>query len=774
MKRNRMIHALLAAAVAAGLALPASAAGTSSFSDVKDPATYVNADILRLMGVANGTGGNRFNPGQKLTRAQFCTMVVNFMGMRDDVVLHSTRTIFTDVPSNHWARGYVNLAASTMLEDGASSSGTGSDSDPKPAGTPLISGIGDGRFLPDSQLTYAQAVTILIRVLGYSSNKVGAVWPDGYLNLAQSIGLTDGISVSPNAPIDRAQAAQLFVNALSCETGDGKEYYTTLGSAKEDTILLAVNTETDDSSALGAVRTSNGTYLPDAEDVAPTALVGRRGSLVLNDQSEIITFVPDDSSAVTISLMGNAEPSYVSATGGKRYTISGDTPIFTANSEDSKSYSEGYGTLTAGSRITLFTLRGKVTAIYAGSTSTAASEDAVVVVDSASAVDFHKLTGGAEGYTILKNQQVINMSQIKPYDVVTYDSISNTLIVSDLRLTCRYQNPAPNAKAPQTIELLGHTFPVLESAWDFTNDVSVNQQVVLLLTADGKVAGIRPANGSLRSTAMGIVTSESSANLFLPNGGILELKGGEGTKLSNLDTVCTLSAGEKGELYASRISGRNAPGDFDLSSMTLGNKTVSVGVRIYEQVQGAAAQAAVPLSELDLDRISQEKISGYHENSSGIVDLILLDSVTGDAYTYGQLKVSYADENGEEKGPRQIAVENGSGGIAKTNSGYTAKNNSFGGAVLGSNGRIASVISLEKLDNLSPADFFEREGRYYLSSGGQTYAVATDVECYNDASEIWFTQKTGKERFNACTAFSSKLTAYLDPIGKKVRILVAN
>lgn len=200
MKQNRMIHALLAAAVAAGLVLPASAAGTSSFSDVKDPATSVNADILRLMGVADGTGDNRFNPSQKLTRAQFCTMVVNFMGMGDDVVLHSTRTIFTDVPSSHWARGYVNLAASTMLEDGGSSSGTGSDSDPKPAGTPLISGIGDGRFLPDSQLTYAQAVTILIRVLGYSSNKVGAVWPDGYLNLAQSIGLTEASPPGPTPP----------------------------------------------------------------------------------------------------------------------------------------------------------------------------------------------------------------------------------------------------------------------------------------------------------------------------------------------------------------------------------------------------------------------------------------------------------------------------------------------------------------------------------------------------------------------------------------------
>ena len=176
MKQNRMIHALLAAAVAAGLVLPASAAGTSSFSDVKDPATSVNADILRLMGVADGTGDNRFNPSQKLTRAQFCTMVVNFMGMGDDVVLHSTRTIFTDVPSSHWARGYVNLAASTMLEDGGSSSGTGSDSDPKPAGTPLISGIGDGRFLPDSQvITFTDL-----------DGKLRAIKPDVTLSIAKT------------------------------------------------------------------------------------------------------------------------------------------------------------------------------------------------------------------------------------------------------------------------------------------------------------------------------------------------------------------------------------------------------------------------------------------------------------------------------------------------------------------------------------------------------------------------------------------------------------
>ena len=69
MKRYSMIHGLLAAALAVNLALPVTAAGTSSFTDVSDSNTALNADILRLMGVVSGTGGNQFNPNQVLTRA---------------------------------------------------------------------------------------------------------------------------------------------------------------------------------------------------------------------------------------------------------------------------------------------------------------------------------------------------------------------------------------------------------------------------------------------------------------------------------------------------------------------------------------------------------------------------------------------------------------------------------------------------------------------------------------------------------------------------------
>ena len=159
MRIKKILAGVLAAALLVSLAvMPAGAAG-SSFADVSDSATAVNADILRLMGVVDGVGGNRFNPGANLTRAEFCTMVVKFMQKGDQVPLHATRTIFSDVTARHWALGYVNLAASTTLKDG--------DKD-----VPLISGVGNGRFEPDSKITLAQAATILIRVLGYSSQEV--------------------------------------------------------------------------------------------------------------------------------------------------------------------------------------------------------------------------------------------------------------------------------------------------------------------------------------------------------------------------------------------------------------------------------------------------------------------------------------------------------------------------------------------------------------------------------------------------------------------------
>ena len=113
MRLKRFLSAALALVMTAALAAPFSAGAVeSSFQDISDPVTAVNADVLRLMGVVDGTGGNQFNPRGSLTRAEFCTMVVKFMQRGNEVPVYATRTIFSDVTASHWGLGYVNLAAS--------------------------------------------------------------------------------------------------------------------------------------------------------------------------------------------------------------------------------------------------------------------------------------------------------------------------------------------------------------------------------------------------------------------------------------------------------------------------------------------------------------------------------------------------------------------------------------------------------------------------------------------------------------------------------------
>ena len=784
MKLKRLISWLLASALAASLAvMPIGAAGTSSFGDISDRETAVNADILRLMGVVSGTGGNQFNPNGTLTRAEFCTMVVKFMQQGDQVPIHATRTIFSDVTSKHWAQGYVNLAASLTVKDGERE-------------VPLISGVGDGRFQPDEKITQAQAATILIRVLGYSSEQAGAVWPQSYMNLAESIGLSDGLPSDYNAALTRGQAAQLFVNALSCKNGEGSDYYTTLGKAQEDTIILAVNVETDDGTSDGAIRTTankeSEAYLPAEGEGNPYALQGKRGALVLNDKDEIVTFVPDDSSATTIILSGDAQPSYVKASGGSQYTMSKDTLLYTADTTEGKSYMEGYSVLKSGTQITMYSERGKIVAVYASGSASSIDSDAVVVMGSPSTAMFHQLTGGATNFNIQKGRQTITMSQIQPYDVVTYDSMSNTLIVSDLRLTCIYENASPNSKAPTEIEVLGHTFEVLDSAWEMTGDYKVGDQVTLLLTADGKVAGMAAPSGKTRSTAIGMVDS-GKATVFLPNGGTLELSGTISNADNLADQLVTISSGAKGKISASKLSSKSTSGQFLVEEGKLGSYTVSAGVQIYEQVNGGAMVKLDPTS-LNMASIPGEKIATYHLNTSNYVDYIVLDRVTGNAYKYGMLiartTVTEAEKDDEgnvtnpEKESRSWYLTNHStpncdSASSLGNTGFAGKNGTMAGVARGANNRVVSIIELEEIKNVSPSDFFESQGVQYVNAGGRTYRVADEVECCRDTGSIrdvedsWFSQDSGEERLAAIKAFSSDLTIYVDPIGDQVRVISA-
>ena len=267
--KKRVFSLLLALVLTlSAAAIPASAA--ESFSDVTDKKTAQNVEVLRLLGVIEGNGAGQFNPSGLLTRAEFCKMVVVLMGKGSDAMRYKTVTIFPDMRATHWAAGYINLAVR--------------QSEPK-----LLAGLPDGTFQPDSYITYGQAVTILMRVLGFADKDSGGIWPDGYINLAKSTGVSAGVNLTGSANITRAQAAQLFVNVLS--TGKDGKGYTPAGCTKGDKEVTLVSMN-GDKLRISGEKDPKTLVRPSSS----SALNGLKGYLLTNSDGKVVTFVPKTSS----------------------------------------------------------------------------------------------------------------------------------------------------------------------------------------------------------------------------------------------------------------------------------------------------------------------------------------------------------------------------------------------------------------------------------------------------------------------------------------------
>ena len=293
--RKKWLAALSACALSV-LLLSAPAFALGAFKDVTDQTTARNVEILQLMGVIDGDNG-LFRPNSSLTRAEFCKMAVTVQGRGEQMVRYRSRTIFPDVRPTHWAAGYINMAASTsdtsqsVKTAGTSGESTAADSTLSSSGQAMVHGFPDGTFHPDDNITYGEAVTVLMRALGYTDTDSGGIWPQGYIDLAKAKELTAGLSLSGSDLITRAQAAQLFVNLLTAKTPSNG----TLKTLGDETVLMSVD------ASKGELRTKDGTI----EMVHPlpvTVLTGLKGRIVKQD-NKALTFLPSASKAG--GLIGN-------------------------------------------------------------------------------------------------------------------------------------------------------------------------------------------------------------------------------------------------------------------------------------------------------------------------------------------------------------------------------------------------------------------------------------------------------------------------------------
>ncbi len=743
--KRRIVSALLCAALLLSAAAGAFAAA-APFHDVTDEKTRVEVDALRMMGVIEGDGTGNFNPSGSLTRAAFAKMAVIVMGKGDLEPTYRNRTIFPDVRSSHWARGYVNLAA---------------------AGEPsIIKGTTGGRFEPDSSITYGQAVTLVMRMLGYTDADTGLIWPNGYLELAAQVGLTKGLSLSAGANISRAQAVHLFCNLLNTPKKEGGLYCASLGSVTQDAVILALDVAAEDGSN-GAVRTSEG-VMKVKSGVAPQSMLGQKGNLIVNEKGEIITLIPTGGESKTITVSA-ANSGQLTDSSGARYTVPKGTVAYTSEGKAIYDTDNVWMDIYSGARVTLYYTSGKLTGLYVN---TAPMSEAVVVTGSATAASFRTLTGGATNCPVYKNGQRISYSDIQPYDVVTYNA--GALTVSGLKVAGVYENVTPNVEYPSTVTVMGHPFTVLPSAASTFSGLKLGQSVTLLLTADGQVAAAYPA-GKVQSetlaTAKGNYEQGAEAEFELL-GTTITLRGTLSSGTAVKGQLVKLTSYEKGKLRVEKLPTSTAPGSFDAQTMKLGSYTVAAGAVLGDRV-GDGPVVPITLDDVPSTRVASGKISYYHL-SGNVVDVLIFNDLTGDCYTYGRItsQVETVTDSGFTMSERTMKVENKNGTVSYVGGGTVSGGmRIYGGVAQSGNGRVANWLTLSELRSVPRSAFTTVDGRTYCNHGGQSFPVADGVQCYNNVSGTWF------EDLTQCRAFSNNLTVYYDrpaAEGGKIRVVVAN
>jgi len=186
------------------------AATSLPLSDIAQNANRDSILKLNYAGVLKGYTDGTFRPKNDVTRAEFAKIAVLAMGYTDEQAksLQGT-TVFKDLPANHWATGYINLAVSQGI----------------------IKGYPDGTFKPNNNVKIAEALTVLVQGLKINVNTptVGE-WYYPYLLEANKTGIYESAE-TPTAAAQRDTVAKYTSRFMETPVYANGAYYDRNGKA---------------------------------------------------------------------------------------------------------------------------------------------------------------------------------------------------------------------------------------------------------------------------------------------------------------------------------------------------------------------------------------------------------------------------------------------------------------------------------------------------------------------------------------------------------------
>lgn len=308
-------------------------------------------------------------------------------------------------------------------------------------------------------------------------------------------------------------------------------------------------------------------------------------------------------------------------------------------------------------------------------------------------------------------------------------------------LTGYYESASPNTATPDTITLLGMVLEVEESAVDSLSGCSVGDKITVTLDGDGAV--ISAAAGG-QTTLYGVL-GEGQVELTCG----LTAKGTVSGSAGAGDLVKVTSSGV-GKLSVSQVSGGSSL-DLNVSEKTLGSIPLADNVRIYERA-GTSVVTEISLEDIQSATVKASDIDFYATDSNGLVSVLLLDDVTGNAYTYGLLTMGSRTEGsgGMTYTNRTVRVENGDGTTQEYITGQSGRTGDIGGIAVSSEGKAVSVVTLSQAEGVDQSAFDSLDA---VVIDGVRVPISDTAEGYNSDTEQWVTLSQAR-------AYSDTFTVY--------------
>lgn len=159
----------------------------------KTPQELASEELVSLS-ILKGNEDGDLLLDKTVTRAEMAVVICRLLALEDTAIKNvPTAPLFLDVDETHWAAGYIDIVKAYKI----------------------VNGYPDGTFRPEGEVTFAEAIKMLVATCGYlpKAEQMGG-YPMGIIAVATQTGITKGVPFAQDKPATRGDVALLVQNSL--------------------------------------------------------------------------------------------------------------------------------------------------------------------------------------------------------------------------------------------------------------------------------------------------------------------------------------------------------------------------------------------------------------------------------------------------------------------------------------------------------------------------------------------------------------------------------